>query len=115
VEAEPAAQFSGKEGAREAAPGFGDYLARLLLTNESGCNRIGLARLIQPESFDVRVRRDALCLGCRLDLLDLHGSWLSVSAPPTRRRLAGALAQGGKGGERIRIQGNARAAAPHLH
>jgi hypothetical protein len=33
----------------------------------------------------VRVRRDALCLGCRLDLFDLHGSWLCVSAPRTAR------------------------------
>lgn len=82
VEGKPVVQFSGKERARETAPSCGDYLARLLLTNESGGNRIGLACLIQPESFDVRVRRDALCLCCRLDLLDLHGSWLCVSAPP---------------------------------
>jgi len=52
-----------KGGERRWSECFGIYLASFLLPNKTRGNWICLAGIIQSESFDVRVRRDALGLG----------------------------------------------------
>jgi hypothetical protein len=48
------------------------HLARPLLADEAHGNLLRRAALIQTEALDVRVHRDALRLGRRLDLLNLR-------------------------------------------
>ena len=53
-------------------------LTSLLLPDEASGHRIGLSGIVETKSLDVRVRRDALRLGGRLDLFDLHPFWCLV-------------------------------------
>jgi hypothetical protein len=48
------------------------HLASLLLPDETRGNRIRFACIVETKPLDVGVRGDALSLGGRLHLLDLH-------------------------------------------